>query len=66
MGRLYLAAVRLVGSADRVIDCGISSAKDLVSEVIKEFLRLSEWMRLGRHGGRADAFVVPYGRDAVH
>jgi DNA-directed RNA polymerase specialized sigma24 family protein len=37
MGRLYMAAVRLVGSSDRVIDCGASSAKDLVSEVIEQF-----------------------------
>jgi len=37
MGRLYMAGVRLVGSSDRVIDCGTSSAKDLVSEVIEEF-----------------------------
>lgn len=37
MGRLYMAAVRLVGSPDRVIDCGASSAKDLVSEVIEQF-----------------------------
>ena len=38
MERLYRAAVRLVGRGDRVIDCGVSSAKDLVSEVIVEFL----------------------------
>src|SRR5437660_1462842 len=37
MERLYMAAVRLVGHSDRVIDCGASSAKDLVSEVIEEF-----------------------------
>lgn len=37
MGRLYNAAVRLVGP-DRTIDCGVSSAKDLVSEVLQEFI----------------------------
>lgn len=37
MRRLYLAAVRLVGRANRLVDCGGSSAKDLVSEVIEQF-----------------------------
>jgi len=37
MERLYKAAVRLVGHRDRIIDCGVSSAKDLVSQVIEEF-----------------------------
>ena len=35
--RVYWAALRLVGHADRVIDCGISSAEDLVAEAISEF-----------------------------
>jgi DNA-directed RNA polymerase specialized sigma24 family protein len=37
MKRLYMAAVRLIGRNDRLIDCGVSSARDLVSEVIEEF-----------------------------
>ncbi len=37
MKRLHGAAVRLVGSSNRLIDCGGSSAKDLVSEVLEEF-----------------------------
>ena len=36
MGRLYDAAVRLVGH-ERLIDCGVSSARDLVSEVLQQF-----------------------------
>jgi DNA-directed RNA polymerase specialized sigma24 family protein len=36
MRRLYAAAARLVGH-DRTIDCGASSAEDLVSEVLQQF-----------------------------
>lgn len=37
MERLLKAAVRLVGHEDRVIDAGVCSPKDLVSEVIEQF-----------------------------
>lgn len=37
MGRVKCAAVRLVG-LDRAIDCGVSSAEDLVSEVLAQFI----------------------------
>lgn len=38
LDRLYKAAVCLVGSEDRTIDCGVSSAEDLVSEVLEQFV----------------------------
>lgn len=35
--RVYWAALRLVGHTNRVVDCGISSAEDLVAEAMTEF-----------------------------
>jgi len=37
MKRLYFAAVRLVGNSSRVLDCGVASPEDLVSEALTEF-----------------------------
>lgn len=54
--KLYVYAIKLVGSANLVIDCGFS-AEDLVNETLLEFWESSDGLKWKKSKGSLDHFL---------